>query len=90
MHAASERPLIDEGDTTRRFVRYRGRTGNGFVEFSFGIGDADLMVDLVLPFEGYVEFCRVNRVELLSVEEGEAIDHERAKWARGTPEGDRK
>lgn len=70
-------------DTGHRFVRFHRLTERGFVEFAFGIGSRDLMVDLVLPLRAYHEFCRTNRVVYLTREEGDALDFEQAKWKYG-------
>lgn len=66
-----------------RFVRFHRLTDRGFVEFAFGIGSRDLMVDLVLPLKAFHEFCRTNRVVYLTREEGDALDFEQAKWKYG-------
>lgn len=67
------------------FVRLRNRRPDGFIEFDFSIGDPELAVDLILPEAAYEEFCRVNRVRLLTEEQGAQIDAEQAKWRYGQP-----
>lgn len=67
------------------FVRLRHRRPDGFVEFDFSIGDPELAVDLILPEAAYEEFCRVNRVRMLTPEEGARIDAEQSKWRYGQP-----
>lgn len=36
-----------------------------FVEFDFQIGDADLSLEMVLPYEAFLAFCEVHAVSLL-------------------------
>lgn len=72
-------------DTTRRFVRRHRLTERGYVEFAFGIGSPDLMVDLVLPEAAYESFCQINQVVELTDAEALAVDMEQAKWRYGTP-----
>ena len=81
--ATSAKP--DASVTDRRFVRFHRLTERGFVEFSFGIGSHDLMVDLVLPLAAFREFCRANHVVQLTREESDALDYEQAKWRYGKP-----
>ena len=52
-------------DTTRRFVRICGERGNGFIEFEFAIGEAEIFVEMILTREALTEFCAANRVEIL-------------------------
>jgi phenol hydroxylase P0 protein len=70
---------------TRCYVRLRNIRPDGFVEFDFSIGDPDLSVDLIMPHAAYVEFCSINSVRFLTLEEGEVIDREQAKWRYGLP-----
>jgi phenol/toluene 2-monooxygenase (NADH) P0/A0 len=67
------------------FVRLRKRRPDGFIEFNFSIGDPDLAVDLILPEAAYEEFCRDNRVRMLTEAQGAQIDAEQAKWRYGQP-----
>ena len=77
-------PLLP-GNETPCYVRFQRLTERGFVEFEFGAGSCDLMVDLILPVAAYREFCKANRVIQLTREQERAIDHERAKWRYGSP-----
>ena len=45
------------GETNRSFVRVLRVRRATFVEFSFAHGDPDLSVELVLPYEAFVELC---------------------------------
>jgi phenol hydroxylase P0 protein len=76
---------IEGTDTSQRFVRFYRVTERGFVEFAFGIGSRDLMVDLVLPVDAFRSFCLENRVQEVTPEQGVALDHEQAKWRYGAP-----
>lgn len=67
------------------YVRLRTERPDGFVEFDFSFGDPDLSVDLILPKPAFEEFCSANRVRFLSIEQGEEIDAEQAKWRYGKP-----
>lgn len=72
-------------DPLPRFVRFRRLTARGFVEFSFGIGSRDLMMEMVLPLQAYREFCRDNHVFYLTREESLAQDVDQMKWRYGRP-----
>ena len=41
----------------RKFVRIIGTRLGKYVEFEFSVNDADLAVELILPFEAFDEFC---------------------------------
>jgi phenol hydroxylase P0 protein len=79
------RPLFNQQLESRRFVRFQRRTDSGFVEFSFGIGSTDLMVELIMPSAAYEEFCAVNNVVRLTDDEAAAVDSEQQKWCYGQP-----
>lgn len=44
--------------THAAFVRVTGIRLNRFVEFEYILDDADLTVELILPFAAFEEFCR--------------------------------
>jgi phenol/toluene 2-monooxygenase (NADH) P0/A0 len=56
-----------------RFVRLRKVRADGFVEFDFAIGEADLSVELVMPVAAFHEFCRANRVIQITPLEGATL-----------------
>jgi phenol hydroxylase P0 protein len=56
-------------DTNNRWVRVTRKAENGFVEFDFFVGDADLCVELILPAPAFKEFCENNRVQFVGDEE---------------------
>ena len=68
-----------------RYVRVRSIRENGLIEFDFIVGDADLTVELILPAQAFEEFCTQQGTVPLSPEQGEALDHDRAKWQYGQP-----
>jgi phenol/toluene 2-monooxygenase (NADH) P0/A0 len=72
-------------DVTQRFVRFRHRRDDGFVEFDFAIGEPGLSVELVMSLRDYQSFCIANRVIQLTRDEGEALDIEQSKWRFGQP-----
>ena len=69
----------------RTYVRILDPDKNGFVEFLFGIGSSDLMVELILPRDAFREFCHANAVIFLSEKEAEKQDADLAKWQYGEP-----
>ncbi|PHR84439.1 MAG: phenol hydroxylase [Colwellia sp.] len=52
-------------DITRRFVRITKERKNDFIEFDYAIGEPEIFLELVLPREAFLDFCVVNKVELL-------------------------
>ncbi|WP_207000400.1 phenol hydroxylase subunit [Trinickia mobilis] len=72
-------------DVTRRYVRFRHRRDDGFVEFDFSIGDPGLNVELVMSLRDYQAFCVANRVIYLTRDEGEVLDIDQSKWRYGQP-----
>lgn len=50
-------------DTSLRFVRVLEERADGLVSFEFSIGWPELAVELLLPAQAFVEFCRINRVQ---------------------------
>ena len=69
----------------RCFVRVTGTRDARFVEFEFAIGDPELAVELVMPFEHFRKFCLIHDVTHLTAEEGAQLDYERMKWRYGQP-----
>ncbi len=85
MSTSPGKALFEEVDTSVRFVRRQRTNEHGYVEFSFGIGSADLMVDLVLSEAAFTEFCETNRCIELTPEQAQAVELEQAKWRYGKP-----
>lgn len=69
----------------RCYVRVTGTRESRFVEFEFAIGDPELSVELVMPFDQFRAFCALHEVTHLSAEEGARLDYERMKWRYGQP-----
>ncbi|THF61862.1 phenol hydroxylase [Pseudothauera nasutitermitis] len=69
----TEKPEID---VNLKFVRLIERRPDGFVEFEFAIGEPDLCVELLLPEEGFRQFCRSNAVQFLPPREATGSDWE--------------
>ncbi|WP_321961401.1 phenol hydroxylase subunit [Paraburkholderia sp. J7] len=72
-------------DVSQRYVRFRQRRADGFVEFDFSIGDPRICVELVMREADYRAFCSRHAVEHLSGEDGAALDAEELKWRYGQP-----
>jgi phenol hydroxylase P0 protein len=85
MTPTGARALLQASDTARRFVRLNRVNAQGFVEFSFGIGSPDLMVELILDPMAYREFCEANQAIELTDGEIRAIEEEQTKWRYGRP-----
>ncbi len=67
----------------QRFVRVTAERDDGFIEFDFSLGDADLYVELIMPKETFQEFCDNNHVAFLTDQQAEAVDEDRKKWSQG-------
>lgn len=63
------------GDWGNAAVRIVGLRRNRFVEFEFTI-DADLEVELVMPYLEFQEFCRRHDVRFLPAEEEVALAYQ--------------
>lgn len=85
MQAPAAQPLLPPGDSRQRFVRFQRKTDAGFVEFGFAVGSPDLMADLVLPLDAYLQFCKANQVRYLTRVQEVEMDHDRKKWRFGAP-----
>ena len=71
-----------ENDEFRRYVRITGTRGR-FVTFDFAIGGADLVVELIMPFEAFREFCANNQAVELSPEDSVRVELEKLRWRHG-------
>jgi phenol hydroxylase P0 protein len=72
-----------EFDVEARYVRITGVRNNRLIEFDFSIGEPELFVELVLPFEAFWKFCAMNNVRHLTPEEAAAVDFDKLKWRHG-------
>lgn len=68
------------------YVRLLGTRRDTFVEFEFAIDDPELSVELVMPFEEFMQFCRRYDVEFLEPEPKAAAAFEKLCWKNGSPE----
>lgn len=68
------------GKGRKPLVRVTNSRSDGFVEFDFSYGDADLYVELILPAEAFRQFCEANEVTFMSEREAAAVDRDRKKW----------
>jgi phenol hydroxylase P0 protein len=73
-------------DTTmKKFVRVIGTRLGKYVEFEFSVNDADLMVELILPFEAFDEFCALQNATVLPPEPAVAGQLEQLAWRSRQP-----
>ncbi|MEP3244608.1 MAG: phenol hydroxylase subunit [Sneathiella sp.] len=54
-----------DGAIGQAFVRVTGTRNDAFVEFEFSINDEDLMVELIMPFKEFENFCRKENAAVL-------------------------
>lgn len=73
----------DGFDPGKRYVRITGIRGNNLIEFDFSIGEPEIYVELVLPFNAFQTFCAHNDVKYLTPEQEAAVDYDRMKWRYG-------
>lgn len=79
---ASPKTTVDE---TKKFVRVTGVLHDKFTEFEFSVGDPNLYVELVLPFDQFQDFCRSHDARQLTASEEVEVDLEKLKWRFGKP-----
>ena len=53
-------PKLHAGIAGQRYVRVTKVLHDKYVEFEFAIGDPNLNVELVMPFEHFRKFCEDN------------------------------
>ncbi len=83
-----ELPMSNSDQTfnpENKYVRITGIRNNSLIEFDFSIGEPEMYIELVLPFEAFQTFCAHNKVRHLSPEEAERVDFDRLKWRYGEP-----
>lgn len=68
------------------FVRLLGTKRDEFVEFEFAIDDPELSVELVMPFDEFMEFCGRYSVSFLEPDPGAAAAFEKLSWKKGSPD----
>jgi phenol hydroxylase P0 protein len=69
----------------RKFVRVTGARLDKYVEFEFSVNDADLTVELILPFAAFDEFCRLQNATILPPEPSAASQLEQLAWRSRQP-----
>lgn len=69
----------------RKFVRIIGTRLGKYVEFEFSVNDADLAVELILPFEAFDEFCALQNAAVLPPEPAVAGQLEQLAWRSRQP-----
>lgn len=83
VHGARSTSGTCEADALPRFVRVRDVTENNLVEFDFAIGEPDLFVELILPESAFDEFCKTQKVTMMTEEQCRIVDQEMEKWRIG-------
>ena len=69
----------------RKFVRVTGTRLDKYVEFEFSVNDADLTVELILPFAAFDEFCRLQNATVLPPHSAAAAQLEQLAWRSRQP-----
>ena len=85
MTMSSQQTAMKRFDDLQKYVRVTGVRDNHFTEFEFSIGDPNLYVELILPFEEFQNFCERHNARSLTVAEEAEVDFEKLKWRNGTP-----
>ena len=79
-------PLSGADDVPmRKFVRVTGARLGRYVEFEFIINDEALTVELILPFEAFEEFCRLQQAETLPPSAEAADKLQQLAWRAKQP-----
>lgn len=68
-----------------KFVRVTGTRLDRYVEFEFSVNDSDLMVELILPFEAFDEFCTLQNATVLPPRGDAANLLEQMAWRTRQP-----
>ena len=69
----------------RKFVRVTGVRSGRYVEFEFSVNDADLTVELILPFAAFEEFCTLQEAVKLTPDGEVANELEKLAWRARQP-----
>lgn len=77
--------IEQEKPSAQRYVRLLRERDDGFVEFVFSIDDPTLGVELILPRDAYLQFCRHNAVRFVSDVQASLLDADAQKWRYGIP-----
>lgn len=73
------------GASMRTFVRVIGSRLDTYVEFEFSVNDADLTVELILPFRAFEDFCERQNAVVLPPDPAIADAMERQAWRLHQP-----
>lgn len=76
----------DDASKQIHYVRVTGVRCERFVEFDFSIGDPNLFVELILPFDQFKAFCKKHNTQDLTEEQQAQVDLESLKWRYGQPD----
>lgn len=52
-------------DPSKKFVRVTRLREDGFIEFDFSVGEAEIYVEMILPAKAFDDFCLLNKVTFL-------------------------
>jgi len=63
-----------------RTARIIGVRRGAYVEFEFTVGDEQLTVELIMPYQAFREFCADNSVQMQPVDDEIRADFEKMKW----------
>jgi phenol hydroxylase P0 protein len=69
----------------KKFVRVTGVRSGRYVEFEFSVNDADLTVELILPFAAFEEFCTLQEAVRLKPAAEAASEFEKLAWRARQP-----
>ena len=69
----------------KKFVRVTGVRSGRYVEFEFSVNDADLTVELILPFSAFEEFCTLQEVTRLPSQTEVGAELEKLAWRSRQP-----
>lgn len=70
----------------RRFIRVRHVRDDGFIEFDFALGDAELSVELILPRAAFEAFERLPDTERMSEDAAARALQRQQSYLYGLPE----
>ena len=78
-------PGVRVAASMQKFVRVTGARLGKYVEFEFSVNDADLTVELILPFAAFDEFCRLQNATVLPSDPSTAAHLEQLAWRSRQP-----
>ena len=69
----------------KKFVRVTGVRSGRYVEFEFSVNDADLTVELILPFAAFEEFCALQEAVDCRPRKRSPSEFEKLAWRARQP-----